>query len=208
MPYERMRKAASTLARRAPEAIVYASVVPSREREFERRTGGRSLKLGRDLPVPVRVRSGGAWRPGVDRLCNALAAFALFGRPCVCVDVGSALNIEVISGRGDLVAGAIAPGPGLMLESLRACEALPRVDGGSRRLGRTTIGNIRAGVGLAVAGLVREAIALARAKLGRPPRVVATGGGASLLRGAGLAHRFDPHLTLRGAMLAYRRWKR
>lgn len=209
LPYDRSDSVSVMfLARRDLEAVVYASVVPSRDRAFERRIRAPIVKLGRDLPIPVKVRPGKSWRPGVDRLCNALAAFSLFRRPCLSVDIGSALNIEVVSARGELLAGIIAPGPRLMLESLTECEALPAVSGVSRKLGRTTTQNIRGGVGLAVTGLVREALALARQKLGRAPAVVATGGGASILRGTGLAHRFDPHLTLRGAMLAYRRWRK
>ncbi|HLG41937.1 MAG TPA: type III pantothenate kinase, partial [Planctomycetota bacterium] len=114
LDYDRFRRsgAADILRRRGVESVCYASVVPSREREFERRARvSRILKLGRDLPVPVRVRSGSAWRPGVDRMCNALAAYTRFGGACICVDVGSALNLEVVSRRGDLVAGIIAPGP-------------------------------------------------------------------------------------------------
>lgn len=204
-PYDRSR-AAPFLDRDDLEAVVYASVVPSRDRAFERQVRASVLKLGRDLPVPVTIRSGrSSWRPGVDRLCNALAAFALFRKACLSVDVGSALHIEVVSARGELVAGVIAPGPRFMFESLTRCEALPAVTGAVRNLGRTTAENIRGGVGLAITGLVRESISLAMAKFGRVPPVVATGGGASILRGTGLVQRFDPYLTLRGAMLSYRR---
>jgi len=187
------------------EAVCYSSVVPSKEREFERRLRPSVvLKLGRDLPVPVRVRAGASWSPGTDRLCNALAAFRRFGGACICVDIGTAVNIEVVSNRGELVAGIIAPGPALMLQALRRCESLPEVRSVTLLLGRSTQGNMAGGVGLAVAGLVREAVGRARSLVGRRAPVIATGGGAPLLRGAGYIDRFDPLLTLRGIALAYR----
>jgi pantothenate kinase type III len=103
------------------DAAVYASVAPSREAAFEReirRRGLRPIKLGRDLPIPARVRSGRAWKPGADRLCNALAAHARVRGSCVVVDLGTAVTVEAVSRDGELIGGLIAPGLGTMAAAL------------------------------------------------------------------------------------------
>src|SRR5579863_6789305 len=49
---------------------------------------------------------------GADRLVNAIAAFERYGGPCVVVDFGTATTFDVVSGKGEYLGGAIAPGLG------------------------------------------------------------------------------------------------
>src|SRR3546814_19984162 len=55
---------------------------------------------------------------GADRVINALAAATLFEGPSIGVDVGTATTIDVISGHGEYVGCAIAPGLEISLEAL------------------------------------------------------------------------------------------
>src|SRR3546814_13713270 len=55
---------------------------------------------------------------GADRIINALAAATLFEGPSIVVDFGTATTFDVISGRGEYVGGAIAPGLEISLEAL------------------------------------------------------------------------------------------
>jgi type III pantothenate kinase len=182
-------------------------VAPSREAEFERacrrRFGRRALKLQRDLAVPVRVQSGKKWSVGADRLCNALAGYAWAHGPCVIVDVGTAVTVEAVSARGDLVGGLIAPGMSLMARSLHSgTELLPEVRANGRTaFGRDTPENIRAGIDAAIEGLIEAGIRRARKKIGAQAPVLGTGGDAG--RFARCFDRVDPLLTLRGAFLSF-----
>lgn len=187
---------------RCADAIVYCSVSPSRERAFEascrRRLNRRPLKLGRDLAIPVRAR----WKAGADRLCNALAGFSWAGGACVVVDLGTAINVEAVSCRGELVGGLIAPGRILMARALEDhTELLPRVEPGRASLGTDTKTNIQGGIDAAVEGLIEEAIRRARRKVGRRAPVIGTGGDVS--RFARSFDRVDPLLTLRGVYLSF-----
>jgi len=49
---------------------------------------------------------------GADRIVNAVAAFELYGGPCVVVDFGTATTFDAISARGEYLGGAICPGRG------------------------------------------------------------------------------------------------
>lgn len=194
--------------------VAYCSVRPSAEAEFERpflARGIRPLKLGRDLPIPVRVPRG--WRPGADRLCNVLAAFERFRRACVVIDVGTAINAEFVSDQGDLVGGVIAPGLEALASSLRGrAELLPAFPSSPlAEAGRTTVDNLRAGLYASLRGTIRETISMGKQLLtrrfrerGRNPRipVIGTGGGAPPFRD--LFDAFDPLLTLRGVHLVWR----
>jgi type III pantothenate kinase len=189
------------------DAVAYASVAPSRERRFERevrrRLGVRPLKLGRDLPIPVRS----AWKAGADRLCNALAGFARAKGACVVVDLGTAITVEAVSAKGKLVGGLIAPGVRLMAKALHeGTELLPTAAAGrGAAMGRGTVENIRAGIDAAVQGFVRVGIERARRVLGVRAPAIGTGGDAT--RFARWFDEVDPLLTLRGVFLSFALWR-
>ena len=47
---------------------------------------------------------------GSDRIVNTLAVHHLFGGPAIVVDFGTSTNLDVVSARGVLLGGALAPG--------------------------------------------------------------------------------------------------
>jgi type III pantothenate kinase len=47
---------------------------------------------------------------GADRLANAVAAIKLYQGDCLIIDLGTATTFDVISGKGEYLGGAIAPG--------------------------------------------------------------------------------------------------
>src|SRR4051794_30712786 len=47
---------------------------------------------------------------GADRVMNTLAAHALYGGPSIVVDFGTTTHFDVISAKGGVLGGAVAPG--------------------------------------------------------------------------------------------------
>ena len=47
---------------------------------------------------------------GADRIANAVAAYDLYGGPCIVVDFGTATTVDATSERGEYLGGAIMPG--------------------------------------------------------------------------------------------------
>src|SRR6476661_5990788 len=47
---------------------------------------------------------------GADRIVNAVAAYDALGGPCVCIDFGTAITYDVVSGAGEYLGGIITPG--------------------------------------------------------------------------------------------------
>ena len=55
---------------------------------------------------------------GPDRIANAIGAYDLYGGPCVVVDLGTATTFDAISGSGEYLGGAIAPGIAISMDAL------------------------------------------------------------------------------------------
>ena len=55
---------------------------------------------------------------GSDRIANAVAAWELYGGPCIFIDFGTATTFGVMSAKGEFLGGAICPGLKLASEAL------------------------------------------------------------------------------------------
>src|SRR5260370_7776707 len=55
---------------------------------------------------------------GADRLVNAVAGFRKYGGPCVVVDLGTTINFDIVSARGEFLGGVIFPGIGVSVPCL------------------------------------------------------------------------------------------
>jgi type III pantothenate kinase len=145
---------------------------------------------------------------GADRLCDAVAAYALYGGPCVVLDFGTAVTWEVVSAEGEYLGGVIAPGPGLTARALHSKTAkLPPVSLSRppRVIGKGTVDSIQAGLYYGYVGLVEE---ITRRILGQVPgaTVIATGGFAPLMAEAtNLIQHLEPDLTLIGLQMLWRK---
>lgn len=146
---------------------------------------------------------------GTDRIVNALAAVHLFGGPAIVVDFGTATTFDAISGRGEYLGGAIAPGIDISVEALAARGAqLRRVELVRPRsvIGKNTVEALQSGILFGFAGQVDGVVERMAAELGGEPTVVATGGLAPLVLGE--VRRIDahePNLTLIGLRLVFDR---
>jgi len=163
--------------------------------------------VGRELDLPIRVKTQLPAETGVDRILNIAAAYESMEKACVVVDAGTAVTVDCCDDAGDFLGGAIAPGLSMMLDALHErTAALPRVtfEPPGETFGTSTESAIRQGVFFAIRGLVRDAAEHYAMELGRWPDIIATGGDAAKLFGGWeLIHAVSPDLTLHGIALAY-----
>ena len=145
---------------------------------------------------------------GADRLCDAVAAFAEHGGPCVVVDFGTAVTWEVVSERGEYLGGVIAPGPGVTADALSSHTAkLPRValSPPPRVIGKGTVDSIQSGLFFGYLGLVEGVTRRILDELGKCT-VIATGGFAhTFAKHSEVIDLVDPDLTLKGLRLIWER---
>jgi type III pantothenate kinase len=185
--------------------VALVSVVPAWSAAIEELDSvtHRSLLVATHETIPLPVEGPDPSTVGADRLLGAWSAVGLVGSPCIVVDVGTATTIDVVDGRGAFVGGAILPGPALGVRALaRGTALLPPVPLAPTRrsIGRDTIEAIASGVMLGQRDAIGGLIARMTHELAtdRQPRVVLTGGDASVLGEPEWADRIEPDLLLRG----------
>ena len=165
--------------------------------------GGSGVELGIEVNVdhPEEV--------GADRLCDAVAAHERYGGALLILDFGTATTFDIVDADGSYRGGVICPGINLSLDALHMAAAqLPRVaiDRPPTVIGRTTIGQMQAGIYFGHISMIEGMTARIEAELGTKLTVIATGGLAETFAGATDAiDHSDPDLTLRGLLSIYRR---
>jgi type III pantothenate kinase len=133
--------------------------------------------------------------------------------PAIVVDFGTSTNFDVVSGKGEFLGGALAPGIEISLDALAARAAqLRKVELVQPRspIGKNTVEALQSGIlyGFAgqVDGLVRRIAATLVPDAPESVEVIATGGLAPLVvEHADTVTRHEPDLTLIGLRLIYER---
>lgn len=168
----------------------------------------RVLRIGPDLPVPLRLDYETPETLGQDRLVVAFEAFRRSGGGAVVVDAGTAITVDVVDSGGVFRGGAIAPGLAALAAGLRAAApGLPGIDGVSAVYpGRSSAGCVSAGAGALLEGGVGLLVERARSLLAGGPPVWITGGDARTVARLlpGIEWRCEPLLMEAGM---YRIWR-
>ncbi|MBN2317958.1 MAG: type III pantothenate kinase [Acidobacteria bacterium] len=144
---------------------------------------------------------------GVDRIVDVVAAFKLYGGPACVIDFGTATTFDAVSGEGEYLGGAIAPGIGIASDALfQRAAKLPRV--GLLRppaaIGRNMAHSLQSGMLFGYIGLVEGMVERFRAELGAEMNVIATGGMVELIsKETEVISVIAPWLTLEGLKIIH-----
>ena len=149
---------------------------------------------------------------GADRVLNAIAAHAMHPGDLIVIDFGTATTFDVVDYTGAYKGGIIAPGINLSLDALVAAAAkLPRIaieapKGNLSVVGRTTEDQMHIGIYWGYVAMMEGLVARLRAEIGRPVKVIATGGFAALFEErTTLFDATEPDLTLKGLAMLHAR---
>ena len=148
---------------------------------------------------------------GADRALNTIAAHEKYEGDLIVIDFGTATTIDAVDFTGAYKGGIIAPGINLSLDALVGNTAkLPRIairkPDNESVIGRNTEDQMLIGVFWGYVALIEGLVSRMKGEIGRPAKVVATGGLALLFDEiADLFDAVDSDLTLTGlAILAER----
>ncbi|MEA3034648.1 MAG: type pantothenate kinase [Sphingomonadales bacterium] len=151
---------------------------------------------------------------GADRVLNALAAHAAHQGDLILIDFGTATTFDHVDYSGAYKGGIIAPGINLSLDALvTAAAKLPRIAieapaGDLSVIGRTTEDQMHIGIYWGYVAMIEGLVARMKAEIGRPAKVIATGGLATLFDvHSEVFDAIEPDLTVQGLALLYERSK-
>jgi type III pantothenate kinase len=163
--------------------------------------GAAAWPIALDVDEPQSV--------GADRVLNAMAAHAKHPGDLIIIDFGTATTFDLVDRTGAYKGGIIAPGINLSLDALVSAAAkLPRIaieaPEDSNVIGRTTNKQMLIGIYWGYVAMIEGLTARMRAEVGRPVRVVATGGLATLFdKHTDVFDIIEPDLTVQGLRLLH-----
>lgn len=198
------------------EGVAISSVVPPLDRQLaemaEKYFRTKAMFVSVDVDLGLKVAIDNPREAGADRLANAAGAFHKYGGPCVVVDLGTAINFDVVSGTGDFLGGVICPGIGIAISGLfEKAARLPLVDFREPKalIGKNTVDCIQSGLYYATISTIDGILERLRAELGESVNIVGTGGQAKLVAGGSKYLKVvDEDLTLDGVRIIYERNQR
>jgi type III pantothenate kinase len=196
--------------------VAIASVVPPLDRPLaemcERYFHSTPLFINSESDLGLTIAIDNPREAGADRLANAAAAFHTLGGPCAVVDLGTAINFDVVSASGEFLGGIICPGIGIAISGLfEKAARLPLVDFRQPRrlIGANTVDCIQSGLYYSTVSTIDGILERLIAELGPQLKIIGTGGQAKLLvEGSRFLKQIDENLTLAGVRLAWERHAR
>lgn len=198
-------------------AVIISTVVPRALHNLEvlsqKYFGTQALIAGRppvEWGVPLDVDEPQSL--GADRAVNTIAAHALHPGDLIVIDFGTATTLDVSDFNGAYKGGIIAPGINLSLDALvNAAAKLPRIaieapKGNLSVIGRNTVDQMNIGIYWGYIAMIEGLVGRMKAEIGRPAKVIATGGLATLFEEhTDVFDAIEPDLTIQGLAIMWER---
>jgi type III pantothenate kinase len=203
----------SRIKPRAVKDIIISCVVPTMlnilEPLCEKYFNVKPLIVGPGIKTGMPILYDNPREVGADRIVNAVAAYDKYGGDIIIVDFGTATTFDYISKKGEYIGGCITPGIMIASEALFSKTAkLPRVELSRPKsvIGKDTISSMQAGILFGYASLVDGLIDRIKAEVRSNPKVIATGGLATVIANETKSIDIvDEMLTLEGLRILYKR---
>ena len=189
-----------------PRALHNLEVLATKYFKVEPLVAGQGVA---DWGIELDVEEPGS--VGADRALNAIAAHAVHEGDLIVIDFGTATTFDVVDYSGAYKGGIIVPGINLSLDALvTAAAKLPRIGivapTSTSVIGRTTEDQMQIGIYWGYVTMMEGLVDRMKAEIGRPVKVIATGGLAILFdQHTQLFDAIEPDLTIQGLSLLYKR---
>ncbi len=171
-----------------PSTLIISSVIPSINYTLQHMCSiyfdQKPMFVGPGIKTGINIKYDNPKELGADRIVGAIAAYHLYGGPCIIVDFGTATTFGAVTSEGDFLGGAICPGIKISTEALTLNTArLPHIELNKPDsiIGKSTITGMQAGIIYGYVGQVDYIIKKFKKELGEPAKVIATGGLAQVV---------------------------
>ncbi len=194
-------------------AVIISSVVPDMMYSFnnaiKRYLRQKSMIVGAGLKTGMAVRTDNPREVGADRIVNGVAAYELYGGPCMAIDFGTSTTYDIVNGKGEFIGGLITPGIRICADALwqRAAQ-LPRMEI-KKTKGildcKNTITSMQSGLVYGYVGQIEYIVKKVKEEMQCPElKVIATGGLAKIIQDStDVIDEYDGILSLKGLVLIY-----
>lgn len=199
------------------ENVIIASVVPnvmySLNSGIIKYFGITPIIVGIGTKTGIKINRTDPREVGSDRIVDAVAAYELYGGPCIVVDFGTATTYDLIGVNGTFEAGVTSPGIKISAKALWDETAkLPEIEikKPDSILARDTITSMQAGIVFGYIGQTEYIINRMKKESGIDNlKVIATGGlGRVIYENTDCIDIYDSQLTLQGMRIIYEKNKK
>ncbi len=119
---------------------------------------------------------------GIDRVLNCKGALEIFGYPCIVIDIGTAVTIDVVDKNKIFIGGFILPGPELWINSLKNTALIKEINYKKTKfLGKDTSSAINLGMEEGISGAIERIVEKLKKKY-KISKVILTGGWCDYFR--------------------------
>jgi type III pantothenate kinase len=193
--------------------IAISSVVPNLtityDRMMDKYFGKRALHIDVNLDLGMEIFYENPNAVGADRICNAVAGKKKYGFPLIILDFGTATTFDCIDDKGNYIGGVICPGIESAASVLHHKAAkLPKIDlkFPGKIIGTNTDESMQSGIMYGFIELINGLIKKISIEMGGKPKIVATGGFATLISTkTDLIETIDTELNLDGIHMIYKK---
>lgn len=199
------------------KAVIISSVVPNIMYSFnngiKKYLNKNPLVVGPGLKTGLAIRTDNPKTVGADRIVNCVAAYELYGGPCMSIDFGTSTTYDIVNEKGEFIGGLITPGIKISADVMwqRAAQ-LPHMEIKKPKSildCKNTISSMQAGLVYGYIGQVEYIVKKVKEEMNCPDlKIIATGGLAKIIQnGTDVIEEYDGLLTLKGLSLIYEKNK-
>ncbi|OON91390.1 MAG: pantothenate kinase [Epulopiscium sp. Nele67-Bin001] len=195
------------------EDVIIASVVPNIMHSF-RNSIVRYLKkipyiVGDGLKTGIAIRTDDPRSVGADRIVNCVAAFNIYGGPCMAIDFGTATTYDITTQKGEVIGGLTTAGIGISADVMgQKAAQLPNIEIRKPKSildCKNTVTSMQAGLVYGYIGQVEYIVNKVKEELDAPDlKVISTGGlGNIITNETKVIEVHDKFLTQKGLRIIY-----
>ena len=197
--------------------VIISSVVPkvmySLNSGIIKYFGIKPIIVGVGTKTGIKINRTDPREVGSDRIVDAVAAYELYGGPCIVIDFGTATTYDLVSGDGAVAAAVTAPGIKICAKALwNETAKLPEIEirKPASILAKDTITSMQAGIVYGYIGQSEYIIDKMKEESGLDDiKVIATGGmGRIIYENTDKIDIYDNQLTLQGMKIIYEKNKK
>lgn len=192
--------------------VIISSVVPkvmySLNNGIVKYFGIRPIIVGLGTKTGIKINRTDPREVGSDRIVDAVAAYEIYGGPCIVVDFGTATTYDLVGPEGTFDAGVTSPGIRICAKALwNETAKLPEIEikKPDTILAKDTITSMQAGIVYGYIGQTEYIIDKMKEESGlNNLKVIATGGmGRIICENTDKIDVYDNELTLQGMRIIY-----